>query len=111
SGRKRPIDVLSTPPVTPAKKLKHHVDPPPTEIPASRSSSTSRSGSASSGDALETDVTSPNRESPEPPLPTPTKETTEEERKQVTVSATVDLTPMSLQNILNTPTKEELQPS
>jgi histone-lysine N-methyltransferase SUV420H len=110
SGRKRPIDVLSTPPVTPAKKLKHLVDPPPTELPASRSSSTSRSGSASSGDALETDVTSPNGESPEPPLPTPTKETKEEERKQVTVSTTVDLTPMSLENILNTPTKEELQP-
>ncbi|KAK0388974.1 hypothetical protein NLU13_2551 [Sarocladium strictum] len=73
-GRKRPIDVLATPPFTPAKKLKHLLDP--AARPVSRSSSASGSGSSSNGDAVETDVTSPEKESPERVLQTPLKQPT-----------------------------------
>lgn len=73
SGRKRPIDVLATPPITPAKRLKHLSDAPPSESTASRSSSATPSNSSSGGDAIETDVTSPEKESPTPPLVTPSK--------------------------------------
>lgn len=73
NGRKRPIDVLATPPITPAKRLKHLSDAPPSESTASRSSSATPSNSSSGGDAIETDVTSPEKESPTPPLMTPSK--------------------------------------
>ncbi|KAI9902389.1 hypothetical protein N3K66_001741 [Trichothecium roseum] len=74
SGRKRPIDVLATPPITPAKRLKHLADAPPSEPTASRSSSATPSNSSSGGDAIETDVTSPEKESPTPPLMTPSRD-------------------------------------
>ena len=109
-GRKRPIDVLATPPNTPAKKLKHLMEPLPAETSVSRSRSTSRSVFSSSGDVVETDVTSPEHESPEPLLLTPSKETKEGDLKGDGASNTVDLNPMALQSILNTPTKEALQP-
>lgn len=109
-GRKRPIDVLASPPLTPAKKLKHLVEPPPAQSAPSSSRSTSRSGSSSTGDVIETDVTSPEKESPEPVLPTPSKEVKEVELRQDPTSTAVDLTPMSLETILNAPTTEELRP-
>ena len=110
SGRKRPIDVLATPPNTPAKKLKHLVEPMMADSAPSRSRSTSRSVFSSSGDVVETDVTSPENESPEPLMLTPSKEIKEDELKQGGSSTAVDLTPMALESILNTPTKEESQP-
>jgi histone-lysine N-methyltransferase SUV420H len=76
-GRKRGIDALASPPITPAKRLKHLLDAPellPLDRAASRGSSSSRSGSFSNGDAVETDVTSPEKESPEPVMPTPVKD-------------------------------------
>ncbi|UNI13955.1 histone lysine methyltransferase Set9 [Purpureocillium takamizusanense] len=74
SGRKRPIDAMATPPITPAKRLKHLVEPPPAEPAVSRGSSVSGSVASNSGDALDTDVTSPEKDSPEPVLQTPVKE-------------------------------------
>lgn len=97
SGRKRPIDALASPPITPAKRLKQLV---PTIRATSRSSSSSRSGSSSGGEAAETDVTSPDKESPPPQMPTPSKELRTNKKP-------VDLTPMALETILNTPTEEE----
>lgn len=74
NGRKRPIDAMATPPVTPAKKLRHTIEPIP-NIPASASRGTSVSGSSSSSheEAVETDVTSPEKETPEPTIQTPIK--------------------------------------
>lgn len=65
-GRKRPIDALATPPVTPAKRLRYQVETVPTERASSRGSSVSGGASSSSGDVVETDATSPEKESPEP---------------------------------------------
>ncbi|KAG5927804.1 hypothetical protein E4U42_001773 [Claviceps africana] len=68
--RKRPADALTTPPVTPAKRLRHTVDSVPDSV-----ASSSRGSSVSSGkswstqeEAVETDVTSPEKETPEPPV-------------------------------------------
>jgi histone-lysine N-methyltransferase SUV420H len=72
-GRKRKMDAMATPPITPAKKLKHTVEPVP-RLSASRGSSVSGSTSSSNEEALETDVTSPEKDSPEPLLETPLKE-------------------------------------
>lgn len=96
SGRKRPIDALATPPFTPAKRMKHLI---PTVRAMSRGSSSSRSESSSRGDAADTDVTSPDKESPPPQMPTPSKELRSSKKP-------VDLTPMALETILNTPTEE-----
>lgn len=74
-GRKRPIDVLATPPFTPSKKFKHVLET--TARPVSRESSASGSGSGTSvsgGDAIETDATSPEKESPERTMETPAKQ-------------------------------------
>ncbi|GJN77167.1 histone-lysine N-methyltransferase set9 [Purpureocillium lilacinum] len=73
SGRKRTIDAMATPPITPAKRLKHLVELPPAEPAESRGSSVSGSTASNSGDVLETDVTSPEKESPEPIPETPRK--------------------------------------
>ncbi|KAH8176610.1 SET domain-containing protein [Sarocladium implicatum] len=70
-GRKRPIDVLASPPITPAKKLKHSIEP--IQMPVSRGSSASGSGTSSNDDPTETDVTSPEKESPDRVLETPQK--------------------------------------
>lgn len=106
-GRKRPIDVLASPPITPAKKLKHTLESSVFGPAASRSSSTSRSGSVSTAEAVETDVTSPEKESPEPVMPTPTKEVKHWEMPLGMGAKKVDLTPMALETILNTPTTED----
>lgn len=104
-GRKRHIDALATPPVTPAKKLKHLIDPSPMESSTSRSSSSSRSGSSGDGDVAETDITSPDKESPEPFIPTPRKEAHTSEVRQG--KSEEEVNPMSLQSILNAPAAEE----
>ncbi|PHH64678.1 hypothetical protein CDD81_4119 [Ophiocordyceps australis] len=70
-GRKRPIDAMATPPITPAKRFKHvDVDCPAKSILSRGSSSHSRELSPSSGDAIETDITSPEKETPEPKIKT-----------------------------------------
>ncbi|TWU75762.1 Histone-lysine N-methyltransferase set9 [Metarhizium rileyi] len=68
-GRKRKFDTMATPPVTPAKKLKHSIEPVP-HLPASRGSSVTES-TISSQETIETDVTSPGKDSPEPVPVTP----------------------------------------
>ena len=84
-GRKRPIDLLATPPITPAKKLKHLVEP--IQMSISRGSSASGSASSSNGDAIETDVTSPEKESPDRVLETPQKSSnTTEQLSQIVVA-------------------------
>ncbi|KAG9259118.1 histone-lysine N-methyltransferase SET9 [Emericellopsis atlantica] len=91
-GRKRTSDALATPPVTPAKKMRHAPEASPAnERALSRSSSSpSRCASASTtGEAVETDVTTPNQDSPEPRFFTPKQK------------------PMAIESILNTPTPEE----
>lgn len=117
-GRKRTIDALVSPPITPAKKLKYQLDAPAPEPALSRSSSSSRCASSSTPDAVETDVTSPEKESPEPTMPTPIKdsistESTEEPstvtKPQLDEPRTEDLNPkdMSIRSILNAPTQVE----
>lgn len=63
-GRKRTIDAFATPPVTPAKKLKHLLEP--TDVPVSRGSSVSDSLNSSTDEAAQTDITSPESETPDP---------------------------------------------
>lgn len=72
NGRKRKIDTMATPPITPAKRLKHTIEPVP-HLSASRGSSVSGSTTSSNEEAIETDVTSPEKDSPEPVLQTPMK--------------------------------------
>lgn len=76
-GKKRPADAMATPPITPAKKFKHLLDPVPADRAASRGSSVSGSVSSASADIHETDATSPEKESPEPSLQTPVKDSKE----------------------------------
>lgn len=71
-GRKRAIDAIASPPITPAKRLKHSAEAL-SHRAFSRDSSTTGSSSSSNGDAAETDVTSPEKESPEPVPETPMK--------------------------------------
>jgi histone-lysine N-methyltransferase SUV420H len=61
---KRTFDAIATPPVTPAKKLKHAIEPVPFVDNQSRGSSASAEVPSSQEDAMETDVTSPE---PSPP--------------------------------------------
>lgn len=58
-NRKRTFDAMATPPVTPAKKLKHTVELVDAAREASRGSSVSGSVSSSQGGPLDTDVSSP----------------------------------------------------
>ncbi|PHH81688.1 hypothetical protein CDD82_176 [Ophiocordyceps australis] len=70
-GRKRPVDAMATPPITPAKRLKHvDADCPAKSMLSRGSSSHSREPSPGSGDAMETDITSPEKETPEPKIKT-----------------------------------------
>ncbi|KAF7560441.1 hypothetical protein G7046_g3729 [Stylonectria norvegica] len=71
-GRKRPLDALATPPVTPAKKARL-IEPVINVRSSSRGSSVSGSTIFSSGDVVETDTTSPEKDSPEPMMQTPVK--------------------------------------
>lgn len=120
-GRKRPIDALASPPITPAKRLKHLLDAPaplPLDTTASRSSSSSRSGSVSNGDAVETDVTSPEKESPEPVMPTPVKDSVLPQAEEsgsdvmqpdVELQGATEAKHLSIRSILNAPTTEVAQ--
>lgn len=58
-GAKRSFDAMATPPVTPAKKLKHSIELVQSARDASRGSSVSGSVSSSQDEPLETDVSSP----------------------------------------------------
>lgn len=118
--RKRPIDALVSPPITPAaKRLKNLLGSAQTERPDSRGSSSSRSGSSSSSrDAAETDITSPEKESPEPVMPTPVKDSVRPESKEeskrleqqnIDLASTPDPKQMSIRSILNAPTMEQPQ--
>ncbi|KAG5934923.1 hypothetical protein E4U53_000580 [Claviceps sorghi] len=65
--RKRPGDALTTPPVTPAKRLRHTVHSVPNSVASSsRGSSVSSRSCSAQEEAMETDVTSPEKETPEP---------------------------------------------
>ncbi len=63
---KRTFDAMATPPVTPAKKLKHSVELVDAAREASRGSSVSDSISSSQDGPLETDVSSPEPSSDKP---------------------------------------------
>lgn len=93
-GRKRPADVLATPPITPAKKFKHHLETPVIGSAASRGSSVSGSIS-SSIDVHETDATSPEKESPERVLETPSKPSAVKVEESYSVAAVPLLSPES----------------
>ena len=110
-GRKRPVDALASPPITPAKKLKYTPDPAAAET-ASRSSSTSRCESSSTPDAVGTDITTPEKESPEPVMPTPVKDSVGLESKEESGAASkpqeeethadgLNTKDMSIRSILN----------
>lgn len=79
-GRKRTMEAIATPPITPAKKLKvlsesSNVSSKSLSLPSTASSvddsSSTRSASPSHADAPETDITSPEKESPRPETQTP----------------------------------------
>lgn len=61
---KRTFDAITTPPVTPAKKLKHAIEPVDFTNNQSRGSSASAEVSSSQEDVMETDVTSPEASPP-----------------------------------------------
>ncbi|KAM0252364.1 hypothetical protein ACHAQJ_007746 [Trichoderma viride] len=74
-GRKRTMEAIATPPITPAKKSKLSSEPSdassqflslPSAAPSVGDSSSTRSTTPSHADAPETDITSPEKESPEP---------------------------------------------
>ncbi|KAG6043914.1 hypothetical protein E4U39_004013 [Claviceps sp. Clav50 group G5] len=74
SGRKRPEAALATPPITPAKRLRHTIDLVPASFASSPRGSSVGSGlSSSHEEPVETDVTSPEKNTPEPVVQTPTK--------------------------------------
>ncbi|KAI6772854.1 hypothetical protein HG530_003812 [Fusarium avenaceum] len=77
NSRKRPHDVLATPPKTPAKRAK---------ISASKDDSSSRStsvtASETSSGVVETDATSPEKETPEPMAQTPLKGTMKKQNNE-----------------------------
>ncbi|KAG5661419.1 hypothetical protein KAF25_005541 [Fusarium avenaceum] len=77
NSRKRPHDVLATPPKTPAKRAK---------ISASKDDSSSRStsvtASETSSGVVETDATSPEKETPEPMTQTPLKGTMKKQNNE-----------------------------
>ncbi|KAG6065871.1 hypothetical protein E4U16_007459 [Claviceps sp. LM84 group G4] len=74
SGRKRPEAALATPPITPAKRLRHTIDLVPASFSSSPRGSSIGSGlSSSHEEPVETDVTSPEKNTPEPVVQTPTK--------------------------------------
>ena len=139
-GKKRSIDAIATPPITPAKRLKYMLEPMRSDRAVSRSSSIGGSVSSSSGGALETDVTSPEKDSPEPLMPTPETDSgrflernngdqdlpvavaESEKRSKLQPPSSlcqeprgpdhrvVDLSPMSIRNILNAPVGDEARP-
>ncbi|KAG6129818.1 hypothetical protein E4U38_004811 [Claviceps purpurea] len=74
SGRKRPEAALATPPITPAKRLRHTIDLVPASFASSPRGSSIGSGlSSSHEEPVETDVTSPEKNTPEPVVQTPIK--------------------------------------
>lgn len=136
-GRKRPADAMATPPITPAKKFKHLMDPVPADR-ASRGSSVSGSTSSSIVDVHETDATSPEKETPERVLQTPVKDAKDALKRgdgmaavlpfspesanglvspqssqanslEASSSQLIDLSSMSIPSILNAPTSDEPQ--
>lgn len=96
TGRKRPSDAISTPPITPAKTLRRAVEPL-SEFVRSRGSSTCGSASVSNEEAVETDITSPGKDSPGPAPETPVKEMDNERPAQGdTITAIVPFSPESV---------------
>ncbi|RFU75728.1 histone-lysine n-methyltransferase set9 [Trichoderma arundinaceum] len=79
-GRKRTVEAIATPPITPAKKMKllsasSDVSANSLSLPGAASSvddsASTRSATPSHTDAPETDITTPEKESPEPDAHTP----------------------------------------
>jgi histone-lysine N-methyltransferase SUV420H len=79
-GRKRTMEAIATPPITPAKKMKLSSEPSnassrflslPSAASSADDSSSTRSATPSHADAPETDITSPEKDSPEPDTQTP----------------------------------------
>jgi histone-lysine N-methyltransferase SUV420H len=130
NSRKRPHDVLATPPKTPAKRAK---------ISALKDDSSSRStsvtASETSSGVVETDVTSPEKETPEPMAQTPLKGSMKKQNNEQSRVAPVSpqstegsrspqqkaetttrqssgrsgLDSMSIQAILNAPTESDVE--
>lgn len=114
NGRKRKADAMATPPITPAKKLKHTIEPVP-DIPVSRGSSVSGSTASSNEEAIETDVTSPEKDSPEPIPETPMKgpatlrEETNSRKEGDTITALAPFSPESVQCQQSPPSSQPLR--
>ncbi|KAK2608822.1 histone lysine methyltransferase Set9 [Conoideocrella luteorostrata] len=109
-GRKRPIDAMATPPITPAKRLRHTIEPVP-NLTASRGSSISEISSSSHEEAMETDVTSPEKDSPEPLFQTPMKGTArkmddEDTKRGDTITAIVPFSPESVSSLRSPPSSQ-----
>ena len=94
SGRKRPIDVIATPPLTPAKKFKNFLELP-TERPLSRSSSSSGSASMSGQEGCDTEVTTPEDTCGPPETPVKRQEATKEDTGTVESAEATSRVPLS----------------
>ncbi|KAG6098935.1 hypothetical protein E4U30_007315 [Claviceps sp. LM220 group G6] len=107
SGRKRPEAALATPPITPAKRLRHTMDSVAASFASSPRGSSVGSGlSSSHEEPVETDVTSPEKNTPEPVVQTPVKvsrhRTWDPVMEPTRSSSVFSVTPLSPESIHHT---------